>query len=114
MAHEWVVGELYGGGYVNGLKVWTQPVPGGLVYPQPQQYSPEQYMGYQQNIMSYPALYAFACGHFQNCPEVYEVYQPSVGEQVALVVCNQCKFIQQIIAPYSDFQSYLDTPLIVA
>jgi hypothetical protein len=114
MAQNWAVGMLYGGGYVNGLKVWTQPTPGGLVYPQPQQYSPENFQGYQQSIMSYPALYEFACGHFLNCPAVYEVYQPSLGEQVALVCCNQCGFIQQIIAPYSNFQSYIDTPILVA
>ena len=115
MAHNWVVGELYGGGKQNGQQVWTQPGGvGTLVYPQPQQYSPENYQGYQQSQMSYPALYCFGCGHYQNCPTVYEVYQPSLNEQVALVCCNQCGFIAQIIAPYSDFQSYIDTPLIVA
>ena len=115
MAHQWVVGELYNGGKVNGQQIWTQPGGiGTLVYPQPQALSPEEYMGYQQMPMCYPALYCFPCGHYQNVPEVFEAYQPSSGHQVALVCCNQCSYIAQIIDPYSDFQSYIDTPLITA
>jgi hypothetical protein len=108
------VGQLYNGGYVNGLKVWSQPVPGGLVYPQPQRQYPQQYQGYYQAPMAYSYLYAFACGHLLNCPEIYEVYDPYAGVQVALVCCNQCSFIQQIISPYEDYQSYIDTPIVVA
>ena len=114
MAHEYVVGELYHGGLVNGQQVWTQPIPGGLVYPQPQALSPEKYMGYQQMQMIYPAQYFLPCGHYQNCPTVQEAFQPSLNEQVALVLCSQCGYIAQIIAPFSSFESYIDTPLIIA
>ena len=114
MAHEYVVGELYHGGLVNGQQVWTQPIPGGLVYPQPQELSPEKYMGYQQMQMIYPAYYSAGCGHFFNCYSIIEAFQPSSGHQVALVTCPQCSFIQEVIDPYSNFQSYIDTPLITA
>ena len=115
MAHEWVVGELYGGGLVNGQQVWTQA--GGIgtpVSPQPQALSPENYMGYQQSVMSYPSLYQAGCGHFQNTYSIQEVFQPSSGNQVALVLCSQCQFVQEIIDPYSRFENYEETPLITA
>ena len=115
MAHNWVVGELYGGGKQNGQQVWTQPGGvGTLVYPQPQQYSPENYQGYQQSQMSYPALYSAGCGHFFNCYSIQEVFQPSSGDQVALVLCPQCGYVQQVIDPFSSFENYEDTPLVIA
>jgi hypothetical protein len=114
MAHEYQVGELYLGTTRNGLPVWTQPVPGGLVYPQLPTEFPTQYQGYQQAPMSYPSLYVFPCGHPLNVPEIFEVYEPSSDDQVALVCCPMCSYIAQIISPYADFQSYMDTPIIIA
>ena len=114
MAKQWRVGEVYPSLTRNGLPVWTQP--GGIgtpVLPAPQQYSPEQYQGYQQNIMSYPSLYAFGCKHYLNCAEVFEVYDPVLKEQVALICCNQCGYIQQILK-YSEYQNYEDMPIVVA
>jgi hypothetical protein len=115
MAHQYVVGELYNGGKVNGQQVWSQPGGvGTLVYPQPQALSPENNMGYQQSVMSYPALYSAGCGHFFNIYEIFEVLSPSDGHQVALVACPQCSYIQEIIDPYSQYQNYEDTPLVIA
>ena len=114
MAHEWLVGELYNGGKVNGQQVWTQPIPGGLVYPQPQELSPEKYMGYQQMQMSYPAMYSAGCGHFFNCYSIIEAFQPSSGHQVALALCPQCGFIQEIFDPASSYWDYVETPIITA
>lgn len=115
MAKQWQVGEVYPGLTRNGLPLWSQPAGIGTpVLPAPQQYSPEEYMGYQQNIMSYPALYCFGCGHFLNCAEVFEVFDPASGEQAALICCNQCGYIQQIIVPYANYQDYMDTPIVTA
>jgi hypothetical protein len=113
MAHEWLVGELYLGFNRNGLPVWTQPVPGGLVYPQLPTEFPAVYQGYQQSPMSYPALYYLGCGHPSNCLEVFEVYQPSLNDQAALICCGQCSYIQQIML-YSQYTNYEDTPIVVA
>jgi hypothetical protein len=112
--NNWQVGELYLGPNANGTR-WSQPGgPGTLVYPQPQQLSPEKFEGYQQAPMSYLALYCFGCGHYQNCAEVYEVFSEADGVQVALIVCNQCSYIQQIIVPYANYQNYIETPLVIA
>jgi hypothetical protein len=111
---QWQVGQLYKGGLVNGLPVWTQATPGGIVEPQLPTLFPTQFQGYQQVFMTYPAQYFFGCGHPQNCPEIFEVYDPVLQEQVALVCCSQCSFIEQILSPYSTFESYVDTPIIVA
>ena len=114
MAHEWVVGELYLGFNRNGLPVWTQPGGiGTLVYPQLPTEFPTNYQGYQQSPMSYPALYYLGCGHPSNCLEIFEVYQPSLGTQAPLICCGQCSYIQQILK-YSEYQNYLDVPIVVA
>ena len=112
MAHEYQVGELYLGTTRNGLPVWKQPIPGGLVYPQLPTEFPTQYQGYQQAPMSYPSLYVLGCGHPSNCLEVFEAYQPSLGTQVALICCGQCSFISQILL-YSQYQNYMDVPIVV-
>jgi hypothetical protein len=112
MAHEWQVGELFLGTKRNGLPVWSQPVPGGLVYPQPPTLFPAQYQGYQQMVMSYPSLYVLGCGHQSNCLEVFEVYQPSLGTQAALICCGQCSYIAEIM-PLAQYQNYMDTPIVV-
>jgi hypothetical protein len=107
------VGQLYKGGLVNGLPFWSQPVPGGLVYPQLPTKFPAQYMGYQQVTMSYPSLYVWGCGHPTNTAEIFEVYDPYLQEQVALECCPMCSYIQRIYAPYTDYSNYEITPIVV-
>jgi hypothetical protein len=114
MAHEWQVGELYLGFNRNGLPVWKQP--GGIgtpVFPELPTLFPAQFQGYQQAVMSYPSLYVLGCTHPSNCLEVYQVFQPSLGTQVALIVCGQCSFIQQILL-LTEYQNYMDVPIVVA
>ena len=113
MAKEWHVGELYLGPDRNGLPVWKQPVPGGLVDPQLPTEFPTQPQGYPQAPMSYPSLYVLGCGHPSNCLEVFEVFQPSMNGQAALICCGQCSYIAQIMS-YAEYQNYEDTPIVVA
>ena len=113
MAREWLVGELFLGFERNGLPVWTQP--GGIgttVFPQAPTLFPQQFMGYQQVPMSYPSLYVWGCGHQTNTAEIFEVFQPSLDDQAALITCPVCSFIAQIML-YSEYTNYLDTPLVI-
>jgi hypothetical protein len=111
---QWQVGQLYKGGLINGLPVWTQPGGQGTpVFPQPPTQFPTNYMGYAQVVMSYPALYQFGCLHFQNCPEIFSVYDPYAGVQVALLCCSQCSYIQEIFSPAETYWNYEDTPIVV-
>lgn len=84
-----------------------------MVYPQAPTQSPEFFMGFPQVPMSYPSLYVAGCGHQFNEFEIFEAYQESLGEQVALICCPICSYIQQIML-YTEYQSYIDTPLVVA
>lgn len=102
------VGQLYNSGRVNGLPVWSQPDGiGGLVYPQ----MPQTLSG-QPAV--YPSLYAWGCGHRTNTAEIFTVFDPYSNQQVALVTCSMCSFIQQIIEPAENYWNYLDTPLVIA
>ncbi len=108
------VGQLYKGGLENGLPYWTQPGGvGTLVYPQLPRIFPSQNMGYPQTPMSYPAMYYSGCGHPLNCWEIYSYYDPYAEEVMALICCPMCSYIQQIV-PYDQYQSYIDTPIVVA
>jgi hypothetical protein len=114
-ATQWTVGVLYLGFYRNGQLVWKQPGgPGTEVFPQAPSLFPQVFQGYQQQVMSYPSLYVAGCGHQFNCYEIFEVLSPADGHQVALVCCPTCSFIQQVIDPYSSYQNYEDTPIVVA
>lgn len=115
MAHQWVVGELYLGFNRNGLPVWKQPLGVGTpVLPEAPALFPEVFQGYQQQVMSYPSLYVAGCNHQFNCYEIFEVDSPAGGDQVALVCCPVCSFIQEIIEPYSKYTDYMETPLVIA
>ena len=95
-------GTLYLGLTRNGLPVWSQPGgPGTLVFP-------------QQPQGEHSALYSFGCGHWFNCPEIFEIWYPYNEVQAALVSCPICSFVQQVIEPYENYQSYIDTPIVVA
>jgi hypothetical protein len=81
---------------------YTQPGgPGTLVYPQ-------QPMGERS------AQYSFACGHWFNIPRIWEVYDDVNKEQAALICCPMCGLVQRIIEPYSEFDDYIQNPIIVA
>lgn len=104
---EIVVGMLYGGGLVNGLPVYSQP--GGIgtqVVP-----GMPQFLSGQPAV--YPSLYAWGCGHRTNTAEIFEVFNPYEGVQQALVCCPICRYVNTIISPYSSYQSYIDTPLVL-
>ena len=107
------VGQLYKGGYLFGQKIWNQPVPGGLVYPQLPTQFPQQNQGYYQQVMSYPSLYVAGCGHPFNCFEVFEAYDAYAGVQVALLCCPMCSYIQEIISPYVNYSNYETTPIVI-
>lgn len=109
------VGTLYRNGFVNGLKVWTQPGgPGTQVFPAVPSIFPAQNMGYPQVVMSYPALYYSGCGHPLNCWEVQEEFSPESGDVAALLLCPLCQFVQAIYDPASLYYDYIDTPIVVA
>lgn len=108
------VGQLYRDGYINGLKVYSQP--GGIgtpVFPQAPRIFPQQNMGYPQTPMSYPSLYVSGCSHFLNCWEIYSYYDMYAEEVMALVLCPQCGWIQQIL-PLADYENYLIVPIVTA
>ena len=108
------VGQLYKGFLQNGLPFWSQPGgPGTQVFPALPTQFPSQNMGYPQVVMAYPSLYVWGCLHPTNTAEIFEVYDPYIGEQVALVCCPLCSYIQQIIVPYSAYSNYEDTPIVV-
>lgn len=117
------VGELYLGFNRNGLPVWRQP--GGIgttVYPQVPTAFPwfgganaesVADAGLYQWPGAYSAQYFFLCGHPLNCPEVYSYYDPYAEEVMAVITCPLCSLIQ-ILMPYTQYQSEIDTPLVVA
>lgn len=110
---QFAVGQLYKGGFINGLRVWTQPDGiGTKVFPQFPTRFPAVNIGYPQVVFSYPSLYVFGCLHSLNCPEIFEVYDPYLDEQMALICCPMCSYIQQII-PHAQYENYEDTPIVV-
>jgi len=109
---EFQVGQLYLGEYRNGIKVWNQPIPGGLVYPQLPSKFPDPPMGYPTVVMSYPALYYLGCGHPQNCLEIYQYGDPYTGQLLKLICCGLCSYISQILTA-DEYNSYIDTPIVI-
>ena len=112
---ELTVGMLYLGTTRNGLPVWSQPVPGGPVYPQlPSQFSwfkPDS--GIYKWPANYAAQYFFGCGHPLNVPEIYSAYDPYTQVRNAIVCCPMCSYIQQIL-PWAEYEDNQETPLVVA
>lgn len=111
---EFQVGQLYLGFNRNGLPVWSQPGGiGTLVFPQLPTQFPTQFQGYPQSVMSYPALYYAGCGHPLNVWEIYSYYDPYVQDNMVLVTCPMCSYIQQIM-PAAQYYNYVEVPIVVA
>jgi len=90
---------------------FTQPGGAGtVVYPQAKDSAPGQF----ETPLTPSGQYVFGCNHPMNCPRIWEVYDDVNDEQAALVCCPTCGFIQEIIEPYSQFQNYISTPIIIA
>ena len=68
----------------------------------------------QQPLGERSAQYSFGCSHFFNIPRIWQVYDPDTEEQAALICCPLCGYIQRIIEPYSEFDNYIQNPIIVA
>jgi hypothetical protein len=102
------VGDLYNGGYQNGLLVYTQPGGNGTpVFPQPPKTSPPSNWKNTNYLPVYPfvrvALLAWPCGHWINEPEIFKVYDNYSQENAALLCCSVCSYIGYIIEPYEDW-----------
>jgi hypothetical protein len=101
------VGQLYGGGMVNGQQVWSQP--GGIgtqvfpAYPRMYPVQPEKPQSFPQTPFVFYAQLNFGCGHWANSPTVFKVYDPYTQEQAALCCCPQCGYIQLIVEPAEDW-----------
>lgn len=59
-------------------------------------------------------MYRLGCGHASNILAIFKEYDSDTGEQVALICCPVCTFLQQIISPYATYQNYIDVPIVVA
>ena len=81
---------------------WSQPGgPGTQVFP-------------AQHPGQLSAQYILGCGHASNILRIWEVYDSDTKQQAALVCCAACGYIQQIIEPYSQFQNYIQNPIVIA
>jgi hypothetical protein len=114
MPGQWQVGQLYKGGLINGLPVWTQPGGQGTpVLPALPTQFPTINIGYPQTVMSYPSLYVPPCLHPSNCLEVFSAYDPYEEEVMALICCPMCSFIIEIM-PLAEYENYEQVPIVVA
>lgn len=104
------VGSLYFNPSIPN-QIWSQP--GGIgttVYPQAKDSAPGQF----ETPLTPSGQYIPPCGHAQNALRVWQEYDPESGEQAAIVCCNVCTFVIQIIIPYSDFDNYIQNPILIA
>jgi hypothetical protein len=97
MAADWQLGALYIQPHGPDGN-WTQPVAGGLVYPQ-------QPTGNSDilSILPFNALtgtYEFGCGHSGNYCTIYRDLNDE-GEPVAILACCQCSYVQRFL-PWDD------------
>jgi len=111
------LGSLYNKGLVNGILVWTQPGgPGTPVFPQYPTLYPQRDEGFPRQPFSYQGLYSSPCGHWFNCPEVYEQWDPYNEVRAAFVCCPQCSYILLIVEPatkwFNSFYGLYDTGMV--
>lgn len=97
---QFAVGQLYLGTARNGMPTWSQP--GGIGTP----VFPAQPQG------EHSALYTAGCLHWFNVYEIYQVYDPYGLQQVKLLCCPLCSFINQIITPAENYNNYEITPIV--
>lgn len=89
---------------------WTQPGgPGTRVFPQ----QTDSAAGEFEPPMTPTGMYVPGCGHPCNCLAVFKQYDIITAEDVAIICCPACTYIQQIINPYRNYENYIKTPIFV-
>jgi hypothetical protein len=95
--NDWAVGNLYPpNGGINGI--WSQPTPGGLVFPQQVTASIDLFSTKPYSELS--GQFIGSCGHSFNACMVFREYDVETSSSVALLTCPLCGCVQRTIEPY--------------
>ena len=94
--NDWKLNALYLPGGPGGF--WTQPVPGGPVYPQQVQANSDILTTEPFSDLSGTDI--GGCGHSFNSVTVYRDHDYETGLSVALITCPLCSFVLRRIEPF--------------
>ncbi len=100
--NRWAIGELYGGGLMNGQPFYKQVGgPGTKVIPT-QQNGPWSAWPAQGSvpIVEYLPIWAPGCGHADSFWKIVREFDYNTNQSCALVLCSQCGYCQQSIEPF--------------
>ena len=98
---DWTVGAQYDQKWNNVN--WSQPGgPSTIVFPQQQNNVWPQYPVGGGFFSELTGLWVAGCGHWQDYPTVIQAQDCASGQNVALVVCSLCSYIQYAIEPFAE------------
>ena len=106
------LGTLYIANY-NGI-AWSQPGgPGTIVYPQ-QNTGSFGYPGDQLLMQEKgQGLWVSGCQHWLDTWQIWKDINVCTNQNVAILTCPICSFIQQIITPYEAAFNVIEYPILV-
>lgn len=88
---------------------WTQPGgPGTTVYPQQM----DSAAGEFEPPMTPIGMYVPGCGHPCNCLKVFKQWDIITQQHWAIITCPACGYIQ-LLQLYSEYENYIETPIVV-
>lgn len=97
--NDWSLYNLYPpNGGINGI--WSQPEPGGLVYPQQVRANSDLFT--TEPFSELTGQYIGSCGHSFSACMIFREYDYENETSVALLCCEICGCVQRTISPYED------------
>jgi hypothetical protein len=93
---------------------WSQPIPGGTVYPQ-QNTGSFGYPG-DQIKMQEPGqgLWTCGCSHWYDCVSIQMGYDNASNQNAAIIVCPICTYVINIVIPYTNIFNVVQYPIIIS
>ena len=110
-SNDWTIGLQYNPKWNN--VDWSQPTPGGLVYPQQQNDPFVNYPVPGQFFVELTGLWVAGCGHWMDLPLLQLEFDYPSGQNVMLVCCSLCSYIQYAINPWTEAYDPVQTPIVI-
>lgn len=113
--NDWALGQMYGGGLLNGNPFYTQPGgPFTAVYPTQKNAAPwPEYPIPGLFINEYTPWFSPGCGHAIQVWRLIREFDYPSQQSVCLITCEICQYVQNAVSPYEEILNPIQRAIIV-
>ena len=113
--NRWAIGEMYGGGLLNGNPFYVQPLGAGTpVYPRQKDAAQwDEYPVPGLVIQEYSPIWSPGCGHSIKFPKLIPEFDYTTNTTIMLIACSICGYVQRVITPIDETYNPIENAIII-